>query len=119
MEIGLDEMLHLVGVVLGVTTKRAVAVGAQLADDSINHGGAEDASLFVDSSLAAEALGRSLTTIGQLLELCQSVGVGCVVDVHVDVGLRSHLEGVVHLEAVSAGNAQSGEQLVEVGAAVG
>ena len=36
-----------------------------------------------------------------------------------DIGALGHIEGIGHLKAVTAGHTQTGQQLVEVGGAVG
>ena len=43
---------------------------------------------------------------------------GGIVNVHVDIVLLGNLECMLHLEAVTAGNAKASQQLIDVGRAV-
>ena len=58
-------------------------------------------------ALLVQTVGRSLAGVGQLGERGELVGMGCIVDVHIDVVLLCHLESTLHLETVTTGHAES------------
>ena len=119
VEIGCNEFLNLLRIVLDVFAQAGVVEGAQLGNDAVDHGRREHAVLLEHLALALQTVGRGHARVGQLGQGGQAVGILGSVDVHVDVGLFGHLQCVSHLEAVAAGHAQAGQQLVEVGRAVG
>ena len=108
MEIALDEFHDFVGRIFYVTTQGAVAEGAELGDDAVDHSGAEHTVLLVHGTLTLQAGSRSHTRVGQLVELCQTVGVLGIVDIDIDVGAFGHIESIGHLETVTAGDSFTG-----------
>ena len=62
-----------------------------------------------------QAVGAGDAAVGQAVKLIEAGGVGGIVDVDVNIGLGGQLQGIFHLEAMAAGYAQAGEQLIDVG----
>ena len=50
---------------------------------------------------------------------CLSHGIRLIVDVDIDIGAFGKGEGIIHLEACAASHTQTGDELVEVGRAIG
>ena len=119
MEVAVYKLLDFLWISFYVFAQRGVVEGAELGDDAVDHGGREDVVLLEDGTLTVETVGRGYARVGKLCEGGQTVGILGSVDVDIDVGVFGYLKGVLHLEAVAAGDAESCEQLVEVGAAVG
>ena len=61
----MHEFEHLFLVATYIGTQGTVAIGAEALDDAVNHGGAEDIVLLEHGALLLQAVGRSLTAIGQ------------------------------------------------------
>ena len=66
MEISLDEFRHGFEIVAHVGAERGVVEGFQLCDDAVDHGGAEDAILFIDGALGLQAKKKSIKKPGIL-----------------------------------------------------
>ena len=119
MEIGIHELFDFFGLILNVATKGLVVESTELGYDAVDHGFAENALFLIDGTLTLQAIGRCGTTVRQLGQRGQAVGIGCIVDVYVDVGILGHFQGIIHLEPMTAGHTQACQQLIEIGAAIG
>ena len=119
MEVAMHELEHLFLVATNVGTQGAVAIGAEALDDAVDHGGAEDVVLLKHGALALEAVGRGLTTVGEASERVEFIGILLLVDVDIHIGLLGYLEGIIELEAIAASHGKTGDELVDVGRAVG
>ena len=95
-----------------------VLEGAEAFDGTVDHGGGEDAVLFVEGAVLLKAVGRFVAGGGELFKGVEELLVLLVVDVHVDVGPVGDFEGVGHFKAGAGGGHQAGEHIVDVGAAV-
>ena len=90
----LDQRGHFLGVVGGVVADVLVLEGAEAFDGTVDHGGGEDAVLFVEGAVLLEAVGRFVAGGGELFKGVEELLVLLVVDVHVDVGPVGDFEGV-------------------------
>ena len=115
----LDHLELCVAVALDLGIEVSVVVGAEFSDDAVDHRGAEHAVLLVDGALTLQAVGRLGAALGQGVEAGELGGVLGLVDVNVHVFVIGNLERILDLEAVTAGDAQAGHQLVDVGRPVG
>ena len=108
------------GAVLGEAgAQRVVAEGTQPGLDAVYHGRTEHAVTLEDVALALQAVGRGRTTVGQLAKGSCTAGESFVVYVVVHIGALSQLLRPLHLEAVTAGHAESCDELVDIGRSVG
>ena len=107
------------GVTSDVVAQRGVVHLAQCAHDAVDHSGREHAVLLEDAARLVQTVGAGYATVGQLSEALEAVGILLVVDIDVNVGALGNIEGILHLEAMAASHAQSRDELVNVGRAVG
>ena len=119
MEIAGDELLNLLWIALDIAAKRLVVIGTELGNDAVDHSWREDTMLLEHLALPLETVSRSHTRVGQLSQRLQPVGILSSMDIDVHISAFSQLKGIVHLKTVTTGHTKTGQQLVEIGRAIG
>ena len=119
MEILADEIDEVRRMKGDIVAEGTVVESTEVADDAVDHGGTEDSIFLVDLTLLLETVGRSHAAVWQLCQFGKAVGIGLVVDIDINIRPFGHVEGVGHLEAMAAGDTKSGDELVNIGRAVG
>ena len=118
MEISLDEFRHGFEIVAHVGAERGVVEGFQLCDDAVDHGGAEDAILFIDGALGLQAVGGGGAAVGQCRQAVEQGFVLLAVDVDVDIRLVGDFQPIGQAEAVASGDGEAGQEEIDVGGGV-
>ena len=119
MEVGCHQFGNPFRTVNNLTAQLSIVESTQLGNDTIYHSWREHPILFENGTLTLQAVSRSRTRVRQLGQLLQLGGILGVVDVHADIGPCCHFEGIGHLKPMPTGHAESCQQLIKVGRAVG
>ena len=119
MEITTHESQHLFPVVTDVGTERTVVVRTQALYYAVNHCRTEDIMLFEHCALALKTIGACSTAVGQLGKGREFVSILLPVYVHVHVSTLGNLKGILHLKAMTASDSKTGNELIDIGRAVG
>ena len=119
MEIRFDKLGHGFEIAVDVGAECGVVEGFELCDDAVDHGGAEDAGLFVDGALSLQAIGGGGTAVGQRVKAVEQGFILLVVDVDVDVCLVGDFDSIGEAEAVTSCYGETCHEEIDVGGGVG
>ena len=115
----MNHFKHQLGILFDALADVGIFKTLQLLDDVVNHFGVENTVCLEDAAVGGELVGRFGTGSGQLCQCFQFRFVLSLMDVDVHVCLGGEVKSTLHLETVTGGDDQTGQQQIDVGGTVG